>query len=327
MEGHEPSSLGHQDLLAQLAFRDHQVTQVSPVYQEFPEIPVSVSLDPRDNLEVQDQKGTVDFQGPKVQRAPRGNRVQKGRKCDTTSSDLLASQGSHGEEAMALIPMRWISFCLSFLDAEYSGVLGAQGPPGPPSVPGPAGPQGPAGPSGQAPYSSSGYRLEEVKDYIQNHGLLRDVVENRSQLEKSQVVQGPPGPPGPPGAPGFSRVFGSHSNATDLVEYIRAHGNIVGPPGRPGQKGDIGHTGHKGERDTFLFHYAFEIFRVALLIICQVFANHCVKRLRQDKVIQSVGILVDKDQMESQEGQSSLVWSGKGEHTLVTHRRRRNVGV
>ncbi|XP_021414891.2 collagen alpha-1(XVII) chain [Oncorhynchus mykiss] len=183
-------------------------------------------------------------------------------------------------------------------NTEYRGVLGAQGPPGPPGVP------GPAGPSGQAPYSSSGYRLEEVKDYIQSdgirggmfglpgppgppgsqghkgeqgssryghafdhrtsegrrlaetetdysniavrvtdyikyHGLLRDVVENRSQLEKSQVVQGPPGPPGPPGAPGFSRVFGSHSNATDLVEYIRAHGNTVGPPGRPGQKGDI----------------------------------------------------------------------------------------
>ena len=36
------------------------------------------------------------------------------RKCDATSLvllallDLLASQGSHGEEAMALIPMRWL---------------------------------------------------------------------------------------------------------------------------------------------------------------------------------------------------------------------------
>lgn len=60
-----------------------------------------------------------------------------------------------------------------------------------------------------------------------DHGLLRDVVENRSQLEKSQVVQGPPGPPGPPGAPGFSRVFGSHCNVTDLMEYIRGDNNTV----------------------------------------------------------------------------------------------------
>lgn len=40
--------------------------------------------------------------------------LSQGRKCDTTSSvllallDLLASQGSHGEVAMALIPMRWL---------------------------------------------------------------------------------------------------------------------------------------------------------------------------------------------------------------------------
>nr|XP_029480421.1 collagen alpha chain CG42342-like [Oncorhynchus nerka] len=137
------------------------------------------------------------------------------------------------------------------------------GPPGPPGSPGS---QGHKGEQGSSVYghafdhrTSVGRRLAEtetdysniavrVTDYIKYHGLLRDVVENRSQLEKSQVVQGPPGPPGPPGAPGFSRVFGSHSNATDLVEYIRAHGNTVGPPGRPGQKGDIGHTGHKGER-------------------------------------------------------------------------------
>ncbi|XP_031655826.1 collagen alpha-1(XVII) chain-like isoform X1 [Oncorhynchus kisutch] len=170
-------------------------------------------------------------------------------------------------------------------------MFGIPGPPGPPGSQGHKGEQGSSGYGHAFDHrTSEGRRLAEtetetdysniavrVTDYIKYHGLLRDVVDNRSQLEKSQVVQGPPGPPGPPGRPGFSRVFGSHSNATDLVEYIRAHGNTVGPPGRPGQKGDIGHTGHKGERDTFLFHYAFEILRVALLIICQVFVNHCVK--------------------------------------------------
>lgn len=34
-------------------------------------------------------------------------------------------------------------------------------------------------------------------------------------------MQGPQGPPGPPGPPGYSRLFGSNTNVTDLVEYIK----------------------------------------------------------------------------------------------------------
>jgi len=47
------------------------------------------------------------------------------------------------------------------------------------------------------------------------HGLLRDVDRNHNE----RAIQGPPGPPGPPGN---SRLFGSHANVTDLVEYMKS---------------------------------------------------------------------------------------------------------
>lgn len=49
------------------------------------------------------------------------------------------------------------------------------------------------------------------------HGVLQDIVREYN----SRVFQGPPGPPGPPGPAGYSRWFGSHGNATDLLEYIK----------------------------------------------------------------------------------------------------------
>lgn len=49
------------------------------------------------------------------------------------------------------------------------------------------------------------------------HGLLHDI----EQYINKRLVQGPQGPPGPPGPPGYSQLFGSSTNVTDLVEYIR----------------------------------------------------------------------------------------------------------
>lgn len=99
-------------------------------------------------------------------------------------------------------------------------------------------------------------------------GLLRDV----ERYYNERIVQGLPGPPGPQGPPGYSRIFGSSTNITDIMEFIKskvvlndlrvvhiiaddifmltAHGAIVGPPGRPGAKGDVGFQGPKGERGT-----------------------------------------------------------------------------
>lgn len=48
-------------------------------------------------------------------------------------------------------------------------------------------------------------------------GLLHDI----EQYINERLVQGPQGPPGPPGPPGYSRLFGSNTNVTDLVEYIK----------------------------------------------------------------------------------------------------------
>lgn len=39
--------------------------------------------------------------------------------------------------------------------------------------------------------------------------------------DSERVTHGPPGLPGPPGPPGYTQWFGSHRNATDLVEYIK----------------------------------------------------------------------------------------------------------
>lgn len=49
------------------------------------------------------------------------------------------------------------------------------------------------------------------------HGVLHDI----EQYINERLVQGPQGPPGPPGPPGYSRLFGSNTNVTDLVEYIK----------------------------------------------------------------------------------------------------------
>lgn len=48
-------------------------------------------------------------------------------------------------------------------------------------------------------------------------GLLNDIERYMSR----RVVQGLQGPPGPPGPPGYSRLFGSNTNVTDLVDYIK----------------------------------------------------------------------------------------------------------
>lgn len=48
-------------------------------------------------------------------------------------------------------------------------------------------------------------------------GILNDIERYISR----RVVQGPQGPPGPAGPPGYSRLFGSDTNVTDLVEYIK----------------------------------------------------------------------------------------------------------
>lgn len=54
--------------------------------------------------------------------------------------------------------------------------------------------------------------------YFPAHGLLREIQRNHEE----RIIQGPQGPPGPPGPPGYSRLFGSHTNVTDLVEYIKS---------------------------------------------------------------------------------------------------------
>lgn len=57
------------------------------------------------------------------------------------------------------------------------------------------------------------------------HGLLRD----SERYNNERVIQGPPGQPGPPGPPGYSRLFGSHTNVTDLVEYIQSKKAVLRP--------------------------------------------------------------------------------------------------
>lgn len=49
-------------------------------------------------------------------------------------------------------------------------------------------------------------------------GLLRDV----ERYYNERVVQGLPGPPGPQGPPGYSRLFGSSTNITDIMEFIKS---------------------------------------------------------------------------------------------------------
>lgn len=64
-------------------------------------------------------------------------------------------------------------------------------------------------------------------------GLLRDI----ERYYNERIAHGLPGPPGPPGAPGYSRLFGSSTNVTDIMEYIRSNVtfNIV-PPAVVNQK-------------------------------------------------------------------------------------------
>ena len=49
------------------------------------------------------------------------------------------------------------------------------------------------------------------------HGLPRDI----ERTPNERVIHGQPGQPGPPGPPGHSRLFGSDTNVSDLVEYIK----------------------------------------------------------------------------------------------------------
>lgn len=50
-------------------------------------------------------------------------------------------------------------------------------------------------------------------------GLLRDI----ERYYNERIVQGLQGPPGPPGPPGYSRLFGSSTNVTDIMEYIKSN--------------------------------------------------------------------------------------------------------
>lgn len=62
--------------------------------------------------------------------------------------------------------------------------------------------------------------------YCSNHdtvvfvaqGLLRDI----ERYYNEHVVRGLPGPPGPQGPPGYSRLFGSSTNITDIMEFIKS---------------------------------------------------------------------------------------------------------
>lgn len=66
-------------------------------------------------------------------------------------------------------------------------------------------------------------------------GLLRDV----ERYYNERVVQGLPGPQGPQGPPGYSRLFGSSTNITDIMEFIKSKVvlNTVGYNVPPTEKG------------------------------------------------------------------------------------------
>lgn len=49
-------------------------------------------------------------------------------------------------------------------------------------------------------------------------GLLHDI----ERYYNERIARGLQGPPGPPGPPGYSRLFGSSTNITDIMEYIRS---------------------------------------------------------------------------------------------------------
>lgn len=118
-----------------------------------------------------------------------------------------------------------------------------QGPPGPPGPPGPAGYSRWFGSHGNATdlleyikceqlyYGATNHKNNKTAEvlvdtaphlisYLPAHDLLRDIVRNHNE----RVTQGPPGLPGPPGPPGYSRLFGSHANATEIVEFIKSKG-------------------------------------------------------------------------------------------------------
>lgn len=62
--------------------------------------------------------------------------------------------------------------------------------------------------------------------YCSNHntvlfvaqGLLQDI----ERYYNEHVARGLPGPPGPQGPPGYSRLFGSSTNVTDIMEFIKS---------------------------------------------------------------------------------------------------------
>lgn len=49
--------------------------------------------------------------------------------------------------------------------SAYRGLVGPRGPQGPQGFPGP---QGPPGPPGQVSNSGSGYKFEDIRDYLQS---------------------------------------------------------------------------------------------------------------------------------------------------------------
>ncbi|CAL8355469.1 unnamed protein product [Boreogadus saida] len=184
----------------------------------------------------------------------------------------LVSYAEHTENNREMLPR----------EAEYARDdpmrrLAMHGPPGPPGPPGPQGYKGEHGePAPRAPHdhrTSLGRTLADsgdysdiaarVTDYIQSHGLLADMVRGRSD----RVIQGPPGPPGPQGPvgpTGSSHWVGSPRNATDLVEYIRAHGLLRDATrdrsdrvvhGPPGPAGPPGQPGYSHENATDLVEY------------------------------------------------------------------------
>lgn len=60
------------------------------------------------------------------------------------------------------------------------------------------------------------FSFNKTVDFVAQ-GLLRDVERYYNQ----RILQGLQGPPGPPGPPGYSRLFGSSTNVTDVMEYIK----------------------------------------------------------------------------------------------------------
>ena len=79
-------------------------------------------------------------------------------------------------------PIHTNKICVSLSHLPYlpvgSGHHGTVGPPGPPGAPGIQGPQGPVGPAGRTSQGGggSGYRLEDIKVYLQSESMSVSVI-------------------------------------------------------------------------------------------------------------------------------------------------------